>query len=643
MPRSNNLLHVRNLAIQRRKPSILSRVLQGRTLQHQLRAASNLAPLPTSSSSQTSDQDASRRLADQSLRPLMERLESHFRLQRQTLGILAQLNESAGSASLNPSASDGSIPGPSGASSASTSASQFPNGNPLPRMWASSVFRNIRHWRSRRESLERGHSLDSSSRSPAGGADRFQIPRRVAGGGLHFPSPYRTFRTADDDDSSDTDTDMTSDSSATYQWRQSSPIRSPRGVEQRMRLLWREYLSQVVNTQGSTPADGQVGGEQGGSTGDAVADQERSRYRMWLSTMVESLTSFFSQHGINSSEADPPSASSAPPPVTTPPRPPPLSSSFPYVSRLGHAAPSAAPEEGPLSPGLGRPGEQPPWRIFPRVGIVMGAGGIQQAGLNASAGAAGAAGDNLTGQQRWNMRRNAESQVSLSAHLTYRIQAWDFNTKNGIIPDICDPTANIVVRESKIHNDASVDVSPDGRFLVTLIPCASLTGACVSVHSLEASRLGQRLAQVNVDQFVVSVSISPTCRHLLLGLASSRAVAVLSRDPSLSTLWAKVYEIPTRLFDARLKAKDASNDPAGVPRPGASAAGCRTSGGGAPASRMGQVKSAASRRSAGLPLAREILQTTDVGSTSLNCIRWIPTAGQGFVLGTNKGHLKVIS
>lgn len=233
----------------------------------------------------------------------------------------------------------------------------------------------------------------------------------------------------------------------------------------------------MVNAQGSAPADSQVAGDQSGSTGDAVADQERSRYRMWLSTMVESLTSFFSQHGINSSEADPPSASNAPPPpVTTPPRPPPLSSSFPYVSRMGHAAPSAAPEEGPLSPGVSRPGEQPPWRIFPRVGIVMGGGGIQ----SASSGGAAAAGDNLTGQQRWNMRRNAESQVSLSAHLTYRIQAWDFNTRNGIIPDICDPSANIVVRESKIHNDASVDVSPDGRFLVTLIPCTSLTGACVS-------------------------------------------------------------------------------------------------------------------------------------------------------------------
>lgn len=147
-----------------------------------------------------------------------------------------------------------------------------------------------------------------------------------------------------------------------------------------------------------------------------------------------------------------------------------------------------------------------------------------------------------------------------------------------------------------------------------------------------------------MDQFVVSVSISPTCRHLLLGLASSRAVAVMSRDPSLPTLWAKVYEIPTRLFDARPKAKDATNDPAGAARPGASAAGCRPVGG-VPAARLGQqLKSTAARRTAApLPMAREILQTNDVGSTSLNCIRWIPTAGQGFVLGTNKGHLKVIS
>lgn len=132
-----------------------------------------------------------------------------------------------------------------------------------------------------------------------------------------------------------------------------------------------------------------------------------------------------------------------------------------------------------------------------------------------------------------------------------------------------------------------------------------------------------------MDQFVVSVSISPTCRHLLLGLASSRAVTVIARDPSLPTLWAKVFEIPVRLFDARPKteAPDAANDP----RPGSWRTG------------RGPTRSPGPRRASSLPVAREILQTSEVGVTSLNCIRWIPTAGQGLVLGTNKGHLKVIS
>jgi activator-of-BECN1-regulated-autophagy protein 1 len=106
-------------------------------------------------------------------------------------------------------------------------------------------------------------------------------------------------------------------------------------------------------------------------------------------------------------------------------------------------------------------------------------------------GGAGAAGipfggaEQGPGQQRWTLRRNAESQVSLSAHLTYRIQAWNFCAKDGCIPDIRDPYANIVVPESKIHNDASVDVSADGRFLVTLVPCTSLTGALISTNKTE--------------------------------------------------------------------------------------------------------------------------------------------------------------
>ena len=80
--------------------------------------------------------------------------------------------------------------------------------------------------------------------------------------------------------------------------------------------------------------------------------------------------------------------------------------------------------------------------------------------------------------QRFNMRRNAESQVCLTSHITYRIQAWDFS--QGVIPDIHDAHTNVVVPESKLHNDASVDVSADGRLLVTLVPSSDISGALIS-------------------------------------------------------------------------------------------------------------------------------------------------------------------
>ena len=272
-------------------------------------------------------------------------------------------------------------------------------------------------------------------------------------------------------------------------------------------------MSQVVHVQLNSMGDGSSNQQPGASdSGGDNNDQERTRYRLWLSTMVESLTSFFSQHGINSSDSADATPSAPQPPTPTPaatttsaattatttsgiasnvrpypgtpPRPGPsaVPQSFPYVSRFSNAMRDegfvASVEEGPTSPIIGRPRNvPPPWRVFPRVGHVMG-GGTGVAGVNFGVGEQG------PGQQRWTLRRNAESQVSLSAHLTYRIQAWDFCAKDGCIPDIRDPYANIVVSESKIHNDASVDVSADGRFLVTLVPCTSLTGALISMNGI---------------------------------------------------------------------------------------------------------------------------------------------------------------
>ena len=51
-----------------------------------------------------------------------------------------------------------------------------------------------------------------------------------------------------------------------------------------------------------------------------------------------------------------------------------------------------------------------------------------------------------------------------------------------------------MVREAKIHNDASVDISEDGRLLVTLVPSNLPMTTLVGLYSLEKGTRGQVLA-----------------------------------------------------------------------------------------------------------------------------------------------------
>ena len=93
----------------------------------------------------------------------MERLESHFRLQRQTMGILAQLNEATVANGIGTSNDSSVAAGESlidsvGASTASFSDSSVSSrGGP----WASNVLHSIRHWRARRDAFERARSFES--------------------------------------------------------------------------------------------------------------------------------------------------------------------------------------------------------------------------------------------------------------------------------------------------------------------------------------------------------------------------------------------------------------------------------------------------------------------------------------------------
>ncbi|KAK9303246.1 hypothetical protein QLX08_005012 [Tetragonisca angustula] len=93
----------------------------------------------------------------------------------------------------------------------------------------------------------------------------------------------------------------------------------------------------------------------------------------------------------------------------------------------------------------------------------------------------------------------------------YRIQAWDFS--KGEIPDIKNSEKNIVIHKCKIRNDASINISSDGTLLATCFMGAA------GVYSLQWETLGEEIYWTEVYNSVISVSISPTQEHLLVGLA----------------------------------------------------------------------------------------------------------------------------
>ncbi|RZC40758.1 uncharacterized protein BDFB_003480 [Asbolus verrucosus] len=177
----------------------------------------------------------------------------------------------------------------------------------------------------------------------------------------------------------------------------------------------------------------------------------------------------------------------------------------------------------------------------------------------------------------------------------HRIQVWDISSGN--IPVINNPLKNIIVSECKIHNDASVDVAKDGTILVTLLPSGGYLNVTnkLGVYSLKWDTLGQCLYTTSFEQNAVSVALSPLSRHLVVGLASRRVSIV----PSDRWTMARIFII------------DQKNVP-----------GDR------------------------LPVLRELGQNRDSRATnykSVNCIRWLPTSGQGLIYATNTGQLVILT
>ena len=114
------------------------------------------------------------------------------------------------------------------------------------------------------------------------------------------------------------------------------------------------------------------------------------------------------------------------------------------------------------------------------------------------------------------------------------------------------------------------------------------------LRSISASNV-KYVCFFSLESSAVSVSLSPTSRYLLVGLAVRTGRLTLS--PTERTLMGQIFRIQL------------------------------------PHERNGER---------GRLVHRKDLHQTEQGQTSLNCIRWIPVAGQGIVYATNTGLLKIL-
>lgn len=237
---------------------------------------------------------------------------------------------------------------------------------------------------------------------------------------------------------------------------------------------------------------------------------------------------------------------------------------------------------------------------------------------------------------------------------TYRVQAWDFS--NGDIPDITDSEKNVVVRECKIHNDASIDISTDGKLLATLLQSGRINvTTTLGIYSLQWETLGEKIYSTNLDHTVVSVSISPTQQHLLVGLA--RRIHVPTRPftmaliyklekqlddeknvPSSDPTVELTYDSSDEMLDDNVSTSSIprrNNVTANTSRPHIQDWRIRV---------RNEFDMDIKRNRESMVLIRELKQNCREVSSylSLNCIRWAPQPGQGVVYATNTGQLNIV-
>jgi len=138
------------------------------------------------------------------------------------------------------------------------------------------------------------------------------------------------------------------------------------------------------------------------------------------------------------------------------------------------------------------------------------------------------------------------------------------------------------------------------------------------------SEFGRCLATATLESSAVSVSLSPTARHLIVGLTvRSARIAMALGD---RTMMAQIYRIV-------MPPEDQQQQGSGPGQTNSLPEGPRL-----PEYPEHAVQN--SRLRGRLDLRRNIHMTQQ--TQSLNCVKWIPVPGLGIVYATNTGLLKIL-
>jgi len=173
---------------------------------------------------------------------------------------------------------------------------------------------------------------------------------------------------------------------------------------------------------------------------------------------------------------------------------------------------------------------------------------------------------------------------------------------------------------------------------------------------LQWETLGEKIYSTNIDQTVVSVSISPTQQHLLVGLA--RRIHVPARPFPMALIYKLMEKQPDdeknipstdpameMTYDSSDEMLDDNVSTSGISRRNNVTANT---------SRLhlhdwrirarNELDMDIKRHRESMVLIRELFQNCREVSSylSLNCIRWAPQPGQGMVYATNTGQLNIL-